>query len=144
VFWYPNGTRTITRWTSHLDSASVILGLHKRYIIDNLMNETLSITTILTKTTFVTASVVSLIFDSTCFVLGLPLGIFIRDHVLFKCHFEAFVALSISSRIFCRNQTIWFAKLDPLVLTDLLRCFFFWIVSYIVAFFFTSKAPSLR
>jgi hypothetical protein len=107
------------------------------------MNETLSITTILTKTTFVTASVVSLIFDSTCFVLGLPLGIFIRDHVLFKCHFEAFVALSISSRIFCRNQTIWFAKLDPLVLTDLLRCFFFWIVSYIVAFFFTSKATSL-
>jgi hypothetical protein len=50
VFWYPNGTRAITRWTNHLDSASVILGLHMRYIIiDNLMNKSLSFRTILTK-----------------------------------------------------------------------------------------------
>jgi hypothetical protein len=70
VFWYPNGMWTITRWTNHLDSASVILGLHIRYIIiDNLMNESLSFRTILTKVTFVTTSVASLILYSTCFVL---------------------------------------------------------------------------
>jgi hypothetical protein len=79
-----------------------------RYIIDNLMNESLSFRAILTKVTFVMASVASLMLDSTCFVLGLPLGSFILDHVLVKCHFVAFVALSRSSRIFCRNQTLWF------------------------------------
>jgi hypothetical protein len=66
-----------------------------RYIIiDNLMNESLSFRTILTKVTFVTVSVVSLMLDSTCFVLGLPLGTFILAHVLVKCHIKAFVALS--------------------------------------------------
>jgi hypothetical protein len=44
--------------------------------------------------TFVTVSVASLMFDSTCFVLGLSLGTFILAHVLVKCHLEAFVALS--------------------------------------------------
>jgi hypothetical protein len=62
-------------------------------IIDNLMNKSLSFKTILTKVTFVTTSVASLMFDSTCFVLGLPLGTFILVHVLVKCHLEAFVAL---------------------------------------------------
>jgi hypothetical protein len=62
-------------------------------IIDNLMNENLSFSTILTKVTFVTASVASLMLDSTCFVLVLPLGTFILAHVLIKCHVEAFVAL---------------------------------------------------
>jgi hypothetical protein len=57
------------------------------------MNENLSFRTILTKVTFVTASVTSLMFDSTWFVLGLPLGIFILAQVLIKCHLEAFVAL---------------------------------------------------
>jgi hypothetical protein len=52
----------------------------------------LSFTTILTKVTFVSASVVSLIFDSTYFVLGLPLDTFIFVHVL-VCHLEVFVAL---------------------------------------------------
>jgi hypothetical protein len=60
---------------------------------DNLMNESLSFTTILTKVTFVTASVAYLMFDPTCFVLRMPLGIFILPHVLVKCHLEAFVAL---------------------------------------------------
>jgi hypothetical protein len=60
-------------------------------IIDNLMNESLSFRTILTKVTFIMASVASLMLDSTCFVLGL--GTFILAHVLVKCHFEAFVAL---------------------------------------------------
>jgi hypothetical protein len=64
-----------------------------RYIvIDNLMNESLSFSTILTKVTFVTASVVSLMPDSTFFVLELPLGTFILTHVLAKCYFKAFVA----------------------------------------------------
>jgi hypothetical protein len=40
---------------------------------------------------------------STCFVLGLPFGTFILAHVLIKCHFEAFVALSKGSVIFYRN-----------------------------------------
>jgi hypothetical protein len=71
-----------------------------RYIIDNLMNESLRFSTILTKVIFVTTSVESLMFDSTCFVLGLPLGTFIIAHVLLKCHFEAFVAVFKSSRIF--------------------------------------------
>ncbi len=85
---------TTIRCTNHLDSASVILGSHMKYIIiDNLMNESLSFRTILTKVTFVTASVASLMLDSTCFVLGLPLGTFILVHVLVKCHLEAFVAL---------------------------------------------------
>jgi hypothetical protein len=65
------------------------------------MNESLSFRTIVTKVTFVTASVASLMLNSTCLVLGLPLGAFILAHVLVKCHFEAFVALSRSSRIFC-------------------------------------------
>jgi hypothetical protein len=73
-----------------------------RYIIiDNLMNESLSFRTILTKVTFITTSVASLILDSTCFILGLPLSTFILVHVLVKCHVEAFVALSRSSEIFC-------------------------------------------
>jgi hypothetical protein len=95
VFWYPNGTRTIIRSTNYLYSTSVILGSHIRYkIIDNLMNESLSFRTILTKVTLVTASVVGLILNSTCFVLGFPLATFILAHVLAKCHFEVFVALS--------------------------------------------------
>jgi hypothetical protein len=57
------------------------------------MNEGLSFSTILTKMIFVMTSVTNLIFDSTCFVLGLPLDIFILTHVLVKCHLEAFVAL---------------------------------------------------
>jgi hypothetical protein len=73
-----------------------------RYIfIDNLTNKSLSFRTILTKVTFVTISVASLIFDSTCFVLGLSLGTFILTHVFVKCHLEVFVALSKSSKIFC-------------------------------------------
>jgi hypothetical protein len=62
-------------------------------IIDNLMNESLSFRTILTKVTFIMASVTNLMLDSTYFVLGLPLGTFILAHVLVKCHLEAFVAL---------------------------------------------------
>jgi hypothetical protein len=84
------------------------------------MNERLSFRTILTKMTFVVANVASLMLDSTCFILGFPLGTFILAHVLVKCHFKAFVALSRSSRIFCRNQILWFAKLNIPVLTDLL------------------------
>jgi hypothetical protein len=65
-----------------------------RYIIiDNLMNESLSFSTIFTKVTFVMVSVASLMLDSTCFVLGLPLGTFILAHILVKCHLEVFVAL---------------------------------------------------
>jgi hypothetical protein len=89
-------------------------------IIDDLMNESLSFSIILTKVTFVTASVASLILDSTCFVLKLSLGTFIFAHVLVKYHFDAFVALFRSSEIFYRNRTIRFAKPDPPVLTDLL------------------------
>jgi hypothetical protein len=49
-----------------------------RYIIiDNLMNKSLGFRTILTKVTVVIASVASLMLDSTCFILGLPLGTFI-------------------------------------------------------------------
>jgi hypothetical protein len=58
------------------------------------MNESLSFRTILTKVTFVTVSVASLMLGSTCFVFLLPLGTFILAHVLAKCHLEAFVALS--------------------------------------------------
>jgi hypothetical protein len=57
------------------------------------MNEILSFRIILTKVTFVTASVAGLMLDSTCFILGFPLGTFILAHVLLKCHLEAFVAL---------------------------------------------------
>jgi hypothetical protein len=65
-----------------------------RYIIiDNLMNESLSFSTIFTKVTFVMVSVASLMLDSTCFVLGLPPGTFILAHILVKCHLEVFVAL---------------------------------------------------
>jgi hypothetical protein len=47
-----------------------------RYIsLDNLMNERLSFRTILTKVTFVTIGVASLMLDSICFVLGLPLDV---------------------------------------------------------------------
>jgi hypothetical protein len=67
------------------------------------MNESLSFRAILTKVTFVTISVASLMLDSTYFVLELPLGTFILAHVLVKCHFKAFVALPKSSEIFCRN-----------------------------------------
>jgi hypothetical protein len=62
-------------------------------IIDNLMNESLSFRAILTKMTFVMASVASLMLDSTYFVFALPLGTFILTHVLVKCHLEAFVTL---------------------------------------------------
>jgi hypothetical protein len=55
------------------------------------MNESLSFRTILTKVTFVTTSVASLMLDSTYFVLRFPLGTFILAHVLVKCHLEAFV-----------------------------------------------------
>jgi hypothetical protein len=92
-----------------------------RYIsLDNLMNERLSFSTILTKVTFVTISVASLMLDSTCFVLGLPLGTFILAYILVKCHLEAFVTLSRSSAIFCRNWILRFTKPDSPVLTDLL------------------------
>jgi hypothetical protein len=65
-----------------------------RYIsFDNLMNESLSFRTILTKVTFVTASVAYLMLDPTYFVIRMPLGTFILLHVLVKCHLEAFVAL---------------------------------------------------
>jgi hypothetical protein len=76
-----------------------------RYTIDNHMNESLSFRTILTKVTFVMASVATLMLNSTCFVLGLTLDTFILAQVLVKCYFEAFVALSRSSRIFCQNRT---------------------------------------
>jgi hypothetical protein len=92
-----------------------------RYIfINNLTDQSLSFRTIHTKVTFVTTSISSLMFDSTCFVLGFSLGTFILAHVLVKCHLEAFVALSKSSRIFCQNWTLWFIKPDNPVLTDLL------------------------
>jgi hypothetical protein len=64
-------------------------------------------------------------FDSTCFVLGMPLGTFILAHVLIKCHFKVFVALFRNSGIFCQNRILQFSKPDSLVLIDLLRCFFF-------------------
>jgi hypothetical protein len=57
------------------------------------MNKSLSFRAIITKVTFVMVSVASLILDSTCFILGLPLGTFILAHVFVKCHLEAFVAL---------------------------------------------------
>jgi hypothetical protein len=126
VFWYPNGTRTIIRWTNNFYSASVILGSQKRYtIIDNLMNESLSFRAILTKMTFVTTSVASLMLDSTCSILRLRLGTFILAHVLVKCHFKAFVALSRNSRISCQNWILRFVKLDSPIFAYLLRCFFF-------------------
>jgi hypothetical protein len=145
VFWYPNDTVTITRWTNHLGNANVILGFHKRYInFDNLMSESLSFRTILTKMTFVTASIAYLMLDPTCFILRMPLDTFIFPYVFVKCHLEPFVALPWSSEIFCQNRILRFAKLDSPVLTDLLWSFFFWTDSYIVAFFFATKAPSLR
>jgi hypothetical protein len=145
VFWYPNATMTITRWANHLFSASVNFGSQVSYIIIvNLMNESLSFRIILTKVAFVTTSLASLMLDSTCFVLRLPLGTFILTHVLVKCHLEAFVALSWSSKIFCQNRIFRFTKPDSPVLTDLIQCFFFWTDSYIVPFFFATKAPSLR
>jgi hypothetical protein len=56
-----------------------------RYIIiDNIMNEILSFRAIFNKVTFVTASVASLMLDSTCFILRLPLGTFILAHVRLK------------------------------------------------------------
>jgi hypothetical protein len=116
-----------------------------RYIIiDNHINENLRFRTILTKVTFVMVSVASLMLHSTSFVLVLPIGTFILGHVLVKCCFEAFVVLSRSSEIFCRNRILRFAKPDSTVLTDLIRYFFFWTVGYIVTFFFATKAPSLR
>jgi hypothetical protein len=108
------------------------------------MNESLSFRTILTKVTFITASVASFMLHSTWFVFGLSLGTFIIAHVLVKCHFEAFVALSRCSKIFCQNRILQFVKPDSLVLTDLLQSFLFWIDGYIVAFFFATKAHSLR
>jgi hypothetical protein len=135
VFWYPNAMMTITRWANHIYSASVNFGSQVSYIIiDNLMNESLSFRTILTKVTFVRASIASLMLDSTCFVFGLHLGTFILAHVLVKWHLEAFVALHWSSKIFCQNQILQFTKPGSLVLTDLLWSFVFWTDSYIVAF----------
>jgi hypothetical protein len=67
------------------------------------MNEGLSFRIILTKVTFVMASIASLMLESTCFILGLPLGTFILAHVLVKCHLEAFIALCRSSEIFYQN-----------------------------------------
>jgi hypothetical protein len=65
-----------------------------RYInFDNLMNESLSFRTILTKVTFVTISVAYLMLDPTCFILGMHLGTFILAYVLVKYHLEAFVVL---------------------------------------------------
>jgi hypothetical protein len=93
--------------------------------IDNLMNESLSFRAILTKVTFVMASVASLMLDPTCFVLGLPLDTFILANVLVKCHLESFVALYRSSRIFCRNRILWFAKPDSPDLTDFFDNFSF-------------------
>jgi hypothetical protein len=82
-----------------------------RYInFGNLMNESLSFRTILTKVTFVTASVPYLMLDRTFFVLGMPLGTLIIALVLVKCYFGAFVALSRSSEIFCRNWTLQFLQ----------------------------------
>jgi hypothetical protein len=139
-FWYPNATRTITSWPNHLYSASVILGSQVRnIIIDSLMNESLSFRTILTKVTFVTISVASLMLYSTCFILGFPLGTFILTHVLVKYHFEAFVPLSRNSRIFYQYRTTRFAKLNPPVLTDLLRRFFFWTVAILWPFSLQAK-----
>jgi hypothetical protein len=107
IFWYLNGTRTIIRQTNHLFSASVIFRSQERYIsIDILKNESLSFRTILTKVTFVTASIASLMIDSTYFVLGFLLGTFILAHVLIKCHLEAFAALSRSSEIFYQNRIL--------------------------------------
>jgi hypothetical protein len=92
-----------------------------RYIIIfNFMDESLSFREILTKVTFVTVSVASLMLDSTCLVLRFPLGTFILAHILVKCHFKEFIALSRSPEIFYRNRTIWFAKPDHPVLADLL------------------------
>jgi hypothetical protein len=76
------------------------------------MNERLSFRTMLTKMTFVMASVAGLMLDYTCFVLGLPFGTFIPAHVVVKFHFKAFIALSRSSRIFCKNWTLQFTKPD--------------------------------
>jgi hypothetical protein len=84
------------------------------------MNKSLSFITILTKVTFVTISIASLMLNSTCFVLGLPLDTFILAHALIKCQLEAFVALLRSSEFFCQNQILRFTKSDSLVLTDLL------------------------
>jgi hypothetical protein len=72
------------------------------------MNESLSFRTILTEVTFVTASVAYLMLDPTCLVFEMPFDTFILAHVLVKCHFRAFVALSRSSGIFCRNRTVRF------------------------------------
>jgi hypothetical protein len=92
-----------------------------RYIIiDSLVNKSLSFWIILTKVTFVTASVASLMLDPTCFILGLSLGTFILAYLLVKCHFEAFIALSRSSEFFCPNRILRFAKPNSSVLTDLI------------------------
>jgi hypothetical protein len=90
------------------------------------------------------AGAASLMLDSTCFIIRLPLDTFILAQVLVKCHFEAFVTLSRGFEIFCRNRILQFAKPVSPILIDLLRYFFFLIVNYIVVFFFTGKAPSLR
>jgi hypothetical protein len=84
------------------------------------MNKNLSFRVILTKVTFITVSVASLMLDPTYFILGLPLDTFILAHVLVKCHLEAFVTLSRSYRIFCQNQILCFAKPDSPVLINLL------------------------
>jgi hypothetical protein len=77
------------------------------------MNESLRFSIILTKVTFVIVSVASLMLDSTCFVIGLPLGTFIIAHVLVNCHFEAFVALSRSSEFFLSNPDYPVCQTEP-------------------------------
>jgi hypothetical protein len=145
VVWYQNATMTITRWANHLYSASVNVRSQVSYIIiDNLMNKSLSFRTILTKVTFATASIASLMLDSICFILELPLGTFILSHVLVKWHLEAFVALPWSSKFFCQNRILRFVKPYSLILTDLFQSFFFWTDIYIVVFLFATKAHYLR
>jgi hypothetical protein len=78
-----------------------------RYIIiDNLMNENLRFRAILTKMTFVTSSVASLILDYTYFVFGLPFSTTTLTHVSLKCHFESFVALLRGFETLYRNGTL--------------------------------------
>jgi hypothetical protein len=144
VYWYPNAAMTITWWANHLYSASVNFGSQLSYIIiDNLMNESLSFRTIFTKVTFVTISLASLMLDSTCFVR-------IASWYFHSCSCTCQVP---PWSLCCTTLMFWnfLPKLDTPIcqtgqfgLTDLLRSFFFWTDSYIVAFFFATKAPSLR
>jgi hypothetical protein len=76
-----------------------------RYIIiGNLMNESLSFRTILTKVTFFTTSVASLILDPICFIFGFLFDTSTLAHEPLKCHFEAFIALSRDSKFFAKTE----------------------------------------